>query len=90
MAENTGIAVDQLRSLIERIERLEEDKKAIGEDIKEVFGEAKASGYDTKVLRAIIRLRKQEPNERAEYEGILNTYMTALGMRIPESEQDSS
>jgi uncharacterized protein (UPF0335 family) len=73
-------AVDQLKSIIERIERLEEEKKAISEDIKDVYAESKGNGYDVKALRTIIRLRKQDPNERAEEESILETYMHALGM----------
>jgi uncharacterized protein (UPF0335 family) len=76
----TRFAVDQLKSIIERIERLEEEKKALGEDIKDVYTEAKGNGFDVKALRTIIRLRKQDPNERQEAESILETYMSALGM----------
>ena len=76
----TRFAVDQLRSIIERIERLEEEKKAISEDIKDVYAESKGNGFDVKALRTIVRLRKQDPNERAEAETILETYMQALGM----------
>ena len=76
----TRFAVDQLKSIIERIERLEEEKKAISEDIKDVYAESKGNGYDVKALRTIIRMRKQDPNERAEEETILETYMHALGM----------
>ena len=76
----TRFAVDQLKSIIERIERLEEEKKAISEDIKDVYAESKGNGYDVKALRTIIRLRKQDPNERQEEESILETYMNALGM----------
>ena len=76
----TRFAVDQLRSIIERIERLEEEKKAISEDIKDVYAESKGNGFDVKALRTIIRLRKQDPNERQEEESILETYMQALGM----------
>lgn len=75
-----GIARDQLRAFIERIERLEEEKKAISDDIKEVYAEAKGSGFDTKVMRQIVRIRKQDRNERAEQEAILDLYMHALGM----------
>ena len=74
-----GIARDQLRAFIERIERLEEEKKAIADDIKEVYAEAKANGYDTKVLRKVISLRKQDSNERAEQEALLELYLGALG-----------
>jgi uncharacterized protein (UPF0335 family) len=76
----TRFAVDQLKSIIERIERLEEEKKAISEDIKDVYAESKGNGYDVKALRTIIRMRKQDPNERQEEESILETYMSALGM----------
>lgn len=75
-----GIAADQLRAFIERIERLEMEKQAIADDIKEVFAEAKGSGFDTKVMRAIIKIRKQDRNERAEQEAILDLYLHALGM----------
>ncbi|CAL8974518.1 hypothetical protein RHODGE_RHODGE_03301 [Rhodoplanes serenus] len=71
---------DQIRVLVERIERLEEEKKALADDIKDVFAEAKGKGYDVKALRAVIRLRKQDKDERAEHEAIVETYMHALGM----------
>lgn len=74
------VAHDQLRSIVERIERLEEEKKTIADDIKEVYGEAKANGYDTKALRKVIALRKQELNERLEQEAVLDMYLVALGM----------
>jgi uncharacterized protein (UPF0335 family) len=73
-------AKDQLRSIIERVEKLEEEKKAISDDIKDVFGEAKVNGFDVKALRTIIRLRKMEATEREEQDAILETYMLALGM----------
>ena len=79
-APSTSFAKDQLRSIIERIERMEEEKKTIGEDIRDIYAEAKGNGYDVKALRQIVRLRKQDPNERAEAETILETYMAALGM----------
>ena len=75
-----GIAATQLKSIVERIERLEEEKKAIADDIKDVYAEAKANGFDTKILRAIIRLRKQDPAEREEQEAILDLYKAALGI----------
>jgi len=75
-----GIASQQLLSLVERIERLEEGKKDLAEDIKGVYGEAKANGYDTKALRKIVALRKQDANEREEAEAILELYKNALGM----------
>lgn len=76
----TAIAVDQLRSIIERVERLEDDKKAITDDIKDVYAEAKGNGYDVKALRTIVRLRKQDADERQEQEAILEAYKASLGM----------
>ncbi len=80
MTEVGGIAADQLASYVERIERLEEEKANLMADIKEVYGEAKALGYDVKILRQIIRLRKMEDHERSEQEEILEVYKRALGM----------
>lgn len=80
-AENLqGSAKDHLRAFIERIERLEEEKAALSEDIREVYAEAKGTGFDTKALRTIIRMRKLEDHERMEQEALLATYMHALGM----------
>jgi uncharacterized protein (UPF0335 family) len=76
----TKFAKDQLKAIVERIERLEEEKKTISDDIRDVYAEAKGNGYDVKALRTIVRLRKQDANERAEQETILETYMQALGM----------
>jgi uncharacterized protein (UPF0335 family) len=75
-----GIAADRLRSLIERIERLEEERKALGSDIKDIYAEAKSAGFDVKVIRQIIRIRKQEPAEVEEQESLLDVYRRALGM----------
>ncbi len=75
-----GIAVDRLRSLVDRIERLEEERKALGNDIKDIYAEAKSAGFDVKVLRQLIRLRKQEPAEIEEQESLLDVYRRALGM----------
>ena len=75
-----GVAVAQLRSVVERIERLEEEKKAIADDVRDVFAEAKANGFDVKALRRIIALRKKEPTEREEEEAVLDLYKSALGM----------
>ncbi|HEX7877130.1 MAG TPA: DUF2312 domain-containing protein [Sphingobium sp.] len=75
-----NVAADQLRLFIERIERLEEEKKGIGDDIKDVYLEAKSTGYDAKTMRAIVRLRKMERNARMEAEALLETYKTALGI----------
>ena len=79
-APATKFAKDQLKSIIERIERLEEEKKTISDDIRDVYAESKGNGYDVKALSTIIRMRKQDPDERAEAETILETYMQALGM----------
>jgi uncharacterized protein (UPF0335 family) len=79
MSEGT-VAADELRLLIERIERLEEEKKAIGDDVKDVYGEAKARGYDTKTMRKIIGLRKMEKHVREEADMLLETYKAALGL----------
>jgi uncharacterized protein (UPF0335 family) len=79
-APATRFAKDQLKAIIERIERLEEEKKTISDDIRDVYAEAKGNGFDVKALRTIVRLRKQDANERAEAETILETYMQALGM----------
>jgi uncharacterized protein (UPF0335 family) len=73
-------AKDQLRSVIERIERLEEEKKATADDIRDVYAEAKGNGFDTKALRTIVRLRRMDSNERREQQEVLDTYLHALGM----------
>ena len=75
-----GIAGDRLRSIIERVERLEEEKKALSSDIKDIMAEAKSAGFDVKVIREIIRLRKQEPADVEEHETLLDLYRRALGM----------
>jgi uncharacterized protein (UPF0335 family) len=75
-----NVAAAELRQFIERIERLEEEKQTIADDIKDVMGEAKGRGYDTKAIRTILRLRKKDKDERMEEEAILQTYMAALGM----------
>ena len=75
-----SFAKGQLKAIIERIEKLEEEKKTISDDIKDVYGEAKGNGFDVKALRTIIRMRKQDADERQEQETILETYMQALGM----------
>jgi uncharacterized protein (UPF0335 family) len=78
--ETGGIAADRLRSLVERIERLEEEKKALTDDIRDVYAEAKSAGFDVKVLRQLIRLRRQQPAEIEEQETLLDLYRRALGM----------
>jgi len=75
-----GVAHDQLRSVVERLERLDEEKAAIANDIKEVFAEAKGNGFDTKTLRKVLRLRKQDKAERQEEQALLDVYLHALGM----------
>ena len=77
---DTTVAREQLKSIIERVERLEEEKQAIAGDIRDIYAEAKANGYDVKTLRKVVRLRKQEPQERQEQEEILTVYLHALGM----------
>lgn len=76
---HNSIAKDQLKSIIERVERLEEDKAAISSDIKDVYSEAKGNGYDVKALRAIVRYRKEDAQDRADREAIFETYLNALG-----------
>jgi uncharacterized protein (UPF0335 family) len=75
-----GIAADRLRSIVDRIERLEEERKALSSDIKDIYAEAKSAGFDVKVLRQIIRIRKQEPAEVEEQEALIDVYRRALGM----------
>jgi uncharacterized protein (UPF0335 family) len=77
----SGFAKEHLRSFIERIERLEEEKKALADDIREVYSEAKGTGFDAKVMRQVIRLRKMESADRQEQEAMLDLYLGALGMR---------
>lgn len=80
MESSPEIAADRLRSFIERIERLEEEKAGIANDIKEVFAEAKAAGFDTKTMRQVLKLRRLEPDNRREQEELLDLYKQALGM----------
>ncbi len=76
----TRFAKDQLKAIIERVERVEEEIKTLQDDRKDIYAEARANGYDVKALRTIVRMRKQDANERAEQETILETYLQALGM----------
>lgn len=76
----TGISKDRLHSIIKRIEKLEEDKAAVAEDLKEVYTEAKGTGFDTKVIRQIVRIRKMEVEKRREHEELIDLYKSALGM----------
>ena len=87
MSDAHGVARDQLRAFIERIERLEEEKKTIADDIKDVYGEAKGTGFDTKILRKVISLRKKDAAEREEEESMLDVYLAALGMIPGDSEE---
>lgn len=80
--EGHNTADDRLRLLIERIERLEEEKKGIADDIKDVFAEAKAVGYDVKIMREVLRLRKMEPNDLRERNAVLEVYGIALGLDL--------
>ena len=80
MTEVGGIAGDQLRGYIERIERLEEEKAALAADVREVFAEAKGNGFDVKIMRQVLRLRKMDGDDRAEEEALLDIYKRAIGM----------
>lgn len=84
MSETGGVSHSQLHSIVQRIERLEEEKKALADDIRDVYAEAKANGFDVKALRTVVRLRKQDAAERQEHEAILATYLVALGMVTEE------
>ena len=84
-----SVAQDQIRAFIERIERMEEEKKAIADDIREIYAEAKGNGFDVKVLRQIVRIRKQDHQERLEQEALLDLYMAALGMQAAPRETDA-
>jgi uncharacterized protein (UPF0335 family) len=75
-----NFAKDQLKSLVERVERLEEEKAALGNDLKEVYAEAKGQGFDTKIMRQVVRIRKMEAQEREERDALLDLYLSALGM----------
>ena len=77
----SGFAAGQLRSLVERIERLEEEKAALNSDIREVYAEAKGHGFDTKIMRQVVRVRKLDKADRQEQEAVLDLYLSALGMR---------
>jgi uncharacterized protein (UPF0335 family) len=80
MATNAGVAAGRLRSFVERIERLEEEKQALTNDIREVYSEAKGAGFDVKVLRQVVRLRKMDANDRSQMEAVLDVYKRALNM----------
>lgn len=80
MATTANFAKGQLKALVERIEKLEEEKKALAEDIREVYGEAKGAGFDVKALRTVVRLRMQDNDERKEHEALVDLYRDALGL----------
>lgn len=80
MADGGGIAGERLRSFIQRIERLEEEKKTLSDDIREVYSEAKSNGFDPKIMRQVVRLRRMESADRQEQEALIETYLSALGM----------
>lgn len=80
MTDVGGVTAEQLRSYIERIERLEEEKAELAANVREVFAEAKANGFDTKVMRQVLKLRKMDASDRAEQESLLDLYLQALGM----------
>jgi uncharacterized protein (UPF0335 family) len=88
MADVGGIAGERLRSFIERIERLEEEKRTLAEDIKEVFAEAKGNGFDTKIMRQIIKIRRMDKDDLDEQETLLDIYMRALGM-LPDAAPEA-
>ena len=83
----TTFAHGQLRQIVERIERLEEEKKSIADDIKEVYSEAKGNGFDTKILRRVIAIRKKDATERQEEESMIDVYMAALGMSVSQDDE---
>ena len=92
MSDGTGnLAREHLRAFIERIERLEEEKATLMEDIREVYAEAKGTGFDPKIMRQVVRIRKMEPDQRQEQEFVLDTYLSALGMleQPPGAEADA-
>jgi uncharacterized protein (UPF0335 family) len=80
MARGGGVAAERLKSFIERIERLEEEKSALTADIREIYSEAKGTGFDTRIMRQIVRLRKMDDADRQEQQAILDTYKKALGL----------
>lgn len=85
-----GIARDQLRQFVERIERMEEEKRTIADDIRDIYAEAKSMGFDTKILRKVIALRKKDEQERTEEEMVLDLYLHALGMRQGDLFQEAA
>ncbi len=89
MSDVGGVSSAQLKSFIERIETLEDEKAALGEQIREVFAEAKGSGFDIKIIRQVLKIRKMETQERLEQEELLDLYLAALGMAAPSLKEDT-
>jgi uncharacterized protein (UPF0335 family) len=87
MAKTGGVAGERLKSFIERIERLEEEKKALADDIRDVYAEAKGNGFEVKIMRQIVKIRKMDKADLDEQEALLETYMRALGMRGREAAE---
>ncbi|HXS39340.1 MAG TPA: DUF2312 domain-containing protein [Stellaceae bacterium] len=87
MAKTGGVAGERLKSFIERVERLEEEKKALADDIRDVYAEAKANGFEVKIMRQIVKIRKMDKADLDEQEALLETYMRALGMRGREAAE---
>ncbi|MBG6178338.1 uncharacterized protein (UPF0335 family) [Labrenzia sp. EL_208] len=90
MSDPGGVAAEQLRAFVERIERLNEEIKVINDDKKDVYSEAKGNGYDAKILKEVIKLRKMQPHEREEHDALLDLYMHALGMAGPSGVGDDA
>lgn len=88
MAGPAGFAADQLKSFVERLERLEEEITAIQDDKKDVYAEAKGMGFDTKIIKQVLKIRRQDKSEREEQEAVLELYLQALGMRFGDSDED--
>lgn len=90
MADVHSVARDQLRSFIERVERLEEERKSISDDIRDIYAEAKSVGFIPKTMKRVVALRKQDANERAEEDAILDTYLVALNMKQPDLFEEAA
>lgn len=86
-AGNTGVEGGQLRSIVERIERLEEEIRSLNDDKKDVYAEAKGAGFDVKILREVVRLRKEDPNDRDERSSLLDTYLHAIEAAAPQHQE---
>jgi uncharacterized protein (UPF0335 family) len=89
MSDVGGVSSNHLKSFVERIERLEDEKAAVAEQIRDVFGEAKGTGFDVKTIRQVLKIRKMETQERLEQEELLDLYLAALGMGVPSSREEA-